>query len=129
MLDEVDSFFNGAPVTTNGSVSAADIVPMTRGARELARRHIIARGAAEMEHKSGWYSSGDESGIRNQFAAIGKREGKSLTQVEEKAAKKVVRRDGFHGLLNTAGSKLAQGMRSQASVLGLVSSLRLPVAP
>lgn len=110
MLDEVDSFFNGAPVMTNGSISAADIVPMTREARDLARRHIIAREAAEIERKSKWYSSGDESGIRNQFASFGKRQGKSLTPLEEKAAKKVVRREGVHGLLNTAGSKLTQAM-------------------
>lgn len=108
MLNEVNSFFNGAPFITNGSVPARDVLTATREARELARRHILARGAAEMERKSKWYTSGDESGLRNQFAAYGKREGKSLTPLEEKAAKKVVRREGVHGLLGSGGSKLTQ---------------------
>jgi hypothetical protein len=110
MLDEVDSFFNKAPVMSNGSINPADISSVAKEARELARRHIIAREVGEIDRKSKWYTSGDESGVRNQFASFGKRQGKSLTPLEEKAAKKVVRREGVHGLLNTAGSKLTQSI-------------------
>lgn len=84
--------------------------PEIRKARELARRNILARDAIGMEKKSKFYTSGDESGIRNQFSSYGKREGDSLTVPEQAALLKVIRREGVHGLLNSAGSKLTQTM-------------------
>jgi hypothetical protein len=110
LVDELDSFFNKAPVMSNGSIDPRHIGAVAKQARDLARRHILAREVGEIERKSKWYTSGDESGTRNQFASFGKRQGKSLTSVEEAAAKKVVRREGVHGVLNTAGSKLAQAL-------------------
>lgn len=123
MLDEVDSFFNKAPVMSNGSIDPRHIGAAAKEARELARRHIIAREMGEIERKSGWYTSGDESGTRNQFASFGKRQGKSLTPLEEKAAKKVVRREGVHGILNTGGSKLTQIALAAAGLGGGVGLL------
>lgn len=108
LVDELNGFFNKSPLTTNGSMAAGDVAMAARQARELARRHIVARDALEIERKSKWYTSGDESGLRNQYASYGKRNGKSLTPAEEKAMKKVVKREGAHGLLNTGGSKLTQ---------------------
>jgi hypothetical protein len=110
VLDELSDFFEKAPVISNGSIPAGQIASMAKEARDLARRHILAREVGEIDRKSKWYLGGDESGIRNQFASFGKRQGKSLTPVEEKAAKKVVRREGVHGVLGTGGSKITQAI-------------------
>jgi hypothetical protein len=110
LLDELNPFFNESPLISNGNIAAGDVAAVAKEARDLARRNILAREAGEIDRKSKWYTSGDESGTRNQFASFGKRQGKSLTDVEEKAAKKVVRREGVHGLLNTGGSKLTQSI-------------------
>lgn len=107
LLDELAPFFDNSPMISNGTIAAGDVAAVAKEARDLARRDILAREASEIERKSKWYTSGDESGTRNQFATFGKRQ-KGLTEAEEKAAKKVVRREGAHGLLNTAGSKLTQ---------------------
>ncbi len=109
LLDELAPFFDNSPMVSNGTIAAGDVAAVAKEARDLARRDILAREAREIERKSKWYTSGDESGTRNQFASFGKRQ-RGLTGVEEKAAKKVVRREGVHGLLNSAGSKLTQTM-------------------
>ena len=109
LLDELSPFFDNSPMITNGKIPAGDVAAVAKEARDLARRDILAREASEIERKSKWYTSGDESGTRNQFAAFGKRQ-RNLEPAEEKAAKKVVRREGAHGLLNSAGSKLTQSM-------------------
>jgi hypothetical protein len=120
VLDEVSQFFDNAPVMSNGSIPADQISAVAKEARDLARRHIIAREVAEMDRKSGWYLSGEESGIRNQFSSFGKRQGEhGLTDVEKKAAKKVVRREGLHGLASTSGSKLVQAMLLGGAGFGL----------
>jgi len=118
VVDELSKFFDNSAVAItnpNANLRGLSVSELTKKARDLARRHILAREVEEMGRKSEWYPSGDESGIRNQFASFGKRQGKSLTPVEEKAAKKVVRREGVHGLLGSAGSKLTQ--------VGLLTSL------
>lgn len=110
LLNELNPFFESSPMISNGTIAAGDVAAVAKEARDLARRDILAREAGEIDRKSKWYTSGDESGTRNQFSSFGKRQGKSLTSVEEKAAKKVIRREGVHGLLNTVGSKLTQTM-------------------
>lgn len=109
LLDELAPFFDNSPMVSNGTIAAGDVAAVAKEARDLARRDILAREAGEIERKSKWYTSGDESGTKNQFATFGKRQ-RGLTDVEEKAAQKVVRREGVHGLLNTTGSKLVQSM-------------------
>jgi len=110
LIDELDGFFNKAPLTSNGTIAAENVPVVAAKAREMARRSIVAREALEIERKSKWYTSGDESGVRNQAATYGKRNEKSLTPMEAKELKKVARREGVHGLLNTGGSKLTQTM-------------------
>jgi hypothetical protein len=79
-----------------------------KAAREMAERNIKARQIAEMDRKSYWYTSGDESGTRNQMSNYRKANPNAFTPVEEKIAEQIVHREGVHGLLNTNGSKLAQ---------------------
>ena len=110
LIDDLDRFFNKAPLTSNGTIAAENVPAVAAKAREMARRSILAREALEIERKSKWYTSGDESGVRNQAASYGKRNEKSMTPTEAKALKKVARREGVHGLLNTGGSKLTQTM-------------------
>ena len=106
LVDHLSNFFDNAPLTSNGNIAASDVAAVAKTARELARRHIIAREANKMVNKSEWYTSGEESGLRNQFSSFGKKQGSSLTDAEKAAAKKVIRREGAYSLLNSAGSKL-----------------------
>jgi hypothetical protein len=85
-------------------------------AREMARREILAKQLKKMQNKSEWYLSGDESGLRNQVSAFGKREGQGLTPAEKAAFKKLVRREGLNNLLTTSGGRLAQLIFSGAGV-------------
>jgi hypothetical protein len=110
VLEELNDFFEKAPVMSNGSIPADQIAEAAKEARDLARRHILAREAGEIERKSKWYLGGEESGKRNQMSSFGKRNEKSLTETENKAALKVVKREGLHGLLTTGGSRLVQAM-------------------
>lgn len=110
ILDELAPFFDNGPLTTNGLINPGDVARIAKEARDLGRRHIISRDFSEIERKSKWYPSGDESGMRNQVASYGKRKGAGLTDMEEKAAQSLVKREGLHGILNTGGSKLAQAM-------------------
>jgi len=77
-------------------------------ARELARRNILSREAEEMDRRSEFYPSGEESGIRNQYSSYGKRAGHSLTEQENKDVKKVIRREGVRGALTSAGARITQ---------------------
>jgi len=125
LIEELDGFFNKAPLTSNGSIAAENVPIVAAKARELARRSILAREALEIERKSKWYTSGDESGIRNQASSYGKRNEKSMTPMEAKDLKKLVRREGAHGLINSTGSKLTQGILAAA---GLAGGAILPLA-
>jgi hypothetical protein len=75
-------------------------------AKELARRNILAKQIEEMGRKSEWYTSGNESGIKNQINAFGKKKGKTLTPQEEAAMKRVSQKEGLNSLLSTSGSRL-----------------------
>lgn len=108
VVDQLSKFFDNAAVATNGSIPAGEVSGMVKSARELARRHILAKDVAKMQNKSEWYVSGDESGMRNQFASYGKRNAGSMTKMERDAAKSVVRREGLLSSLNQAGTKLGQ---------------------
>ena len=62
----------------------------------------------EMSRKADWYPSGGESGLRNQFASYGRSSGgKYLTDAEEAAYKRVIRREGPLGISHEAGSNLS----------------------
>lgn len=108
VVDRLTKFFDGAPVMTNGSISADQVSPMVREARDYARRHIMAKQVNRIREKSEFYVSGDESGMRNQFAAMGKNSSRSMSKMEKDLGKKVVRREGLLGITNQAGSRLGQ---------------------
>lgn len=97
----------GATQSLRG-VPRDQIGPMVGKARELGRRNIIGRDIERMKDKGEWYVSGDESGLRNQFASYGKKNETRLTPMEESAFKAVVRREGVLNPLTSAGSRLGQ---------------------
>lgn len=110
ILKEIDQFYSGAPLISNGSVPAGRVASTAKEARELARRNIIGRDIEEMSRKANQgYVSGSESGTRNQFASYMRSpKGKLLTPEEQAAFGKVVRREGLEGVLHNHGSRLAQ---------------------
>lgn len=108
LVDKLSKFFDDAPLITNGTIPAGEVAGMVKNARELSRRHILAKDVMKMKDKSEWYTSGDESGLRNQFAAYGKAKGKGLTSAEKAAAQAVIRREGLLSTLNQTGTKLGQ---------------------
>jgi hypothetical protein len=108
VLDELNRFFDGAPLMTNGTVPADQIAPIAKQARDYARRHIVAKQVKRMQDKSEWYLGGEESGLRNQFSSYGKYNAGSMSDAEKAAAQSVVKREGALGLLNQSGSRLGQ---------------------
>lgn len=125
IVDELSRYFDSAPLMTNGTVPAGQIAPLAKRARELARRHILAKDIKEMERKADWYVSGRESGMRNQAASYGKRRGKGLTEAEEVALKRVALREGARDWLTKAGSGLSQHILP--AFLGSVGTLAGPI--
>jgi hypothetical protein len=120
IIAKLDEFSNSSPVTTNGSLAPSVVHGWAKNTRELARRNILANEVGKMDSKKVWYLSGDESAQRNQFSTFGKRNDAYLKDAERAAAMRVVRREGAHGLLNTAGSKLVQaGGLATTSALAL----------
>lgn len=104
-LDElVDS---GKLISTKG-IDPSVIGTMAKQARELGRKNIIGKKIAKMGDKSEWYLGGEESGLRNQVASFGKKQGNSLEPAEKAAFKKVVNREGLLNALNTTGSRMGQ---------------------
>lgn len=77
-------------------------------AREMSRRNILAKQLGEMERKADWYVSGNESGLKNQINAFGKKDGKTLTEAETSAMKNVGKKEGLSNLLSTQGSRMGQ---------------------
>lgn len=107
IMRELDNFSENSALISNGSVPAGQVKALADRARELARRSIITRDLKEMDRKSGWYVSGEESGMRNQLASYGRGpKGKRLTPEEKEAFQKAMRREGVQGLLTTAGGRL-----------------------
>ena len=103
----LDDLVNSGKVVSLKGVERDQVRPMVEKARELARRQILARDIAKMEDKSQWYVSGDESGLRNQFASYGKKKGQKLTDEEKAAFDKVLRRENINGVVTNLGGKLA----------------------
>lgn len=77
-------------------------------ANELSRRKILAENLARMGNKAEWYVSGDESGLKNQVSALGKREGENFTPEERAAYQNIVRKEGLNSIISTAGGRLGQ---------------------
>jgi hypothetical protein len=122
ILDELSKFEGGgSALITNGTVSPGQVHAMAEQAREMARRNILANRIKEMARKSEGYVSGDESGMRNQFATYVQSEGKGLTAAERAAFKKVIRREGLLNMLSTEGSRLKQVAAPSAG--GLIGAL------
>lgn len=115
---ELDNFINNGKVISTKGVDPATIAGLTKFARELGRKNIIGKKISKMQDKSEWYLGGEESGLRNQVASFGKKQGKSLTPAEEAAFKKVVRREGVLNALNSTGSRLGQIVMGAAGFAG-----------
>ena len=95
---KIGGYFDGVP----------DLKSTLADANEMSRRKILAENLNRMKNKSEWYVSGDESGLRNQVSALGKKEGHTFTPEEDAAYKKVVRKEGINSVLSTAGGRLGQ---------------------
>lgn len=119
VVDKLSKFFDGAPLITNGTVSPDEVSSIAKQARDLAKRHIMAKDVAKMQDRAEWYTSGGESGLRNQFASYGRRSGKGMSAMEKNAAQAVLNREGVYSLLNQAGSKLGMlALGSTAAAAG-----------
>ena len=108
ILGKIKDVRQSGTITTNGTIPANEVNDIVAQAKELARRRIIARDVNQMKSKAEWYVSGDESGLRNRFAAYGKKNSQALSDLEEEAFKSVVRREGVLNPLHTYGSRLNQ---------------------
>jgi hypothetical protein len=114
----LDDLVDKGKVMSLRGVPRDQVKPMVDTARELARRTIIARDIGKMENKANWYVSGEESGLRNQFASYGKKKGQYLTPAEEAAFKKVVNREGPLNLAHSLGSRGSLITQMAASAMG-----------
>ena len=108
ILNKIKDIRRNGSITTNGTIPANEVNAIVAQTKELARRRIIARDVNKMKNKAEWYVSGDESGLRNRFAAYGKKNSQALSDLEEEAFKSVVRREGVLNPLHTYGSRLNQ---------------------
>lgn len=109
ILHEIDSFFGGAPLISNGRIPANQVNEVAKKARELSRRNIMARDINEMDRKSEYYLGGSESGQRNQFGSYMRSpKGRMVTDAEKAAFSKVIRREGVENFLHNTGSRAAQ---------------------
>ncbi len=106
--DALSDFIDNGKVISTKGVDPKTIAALTSEARELGRKNIIGKKINKMSDKAEWYLGGEESGLRNQVATFGKKQGKSLEPAEEAAFKKVVRREGILNALNTTGSRIGQ---------------------
>lgn len=108
ILDELNAITDNGALTTNGSIPVGQAATLAKQAKELARRNIVADQIDEMGRKAGYYVSGTESGLRNQFASYLKaQKGKGLTRAEEKAFDAVTRREGPMNLAHMLGSRFS----------------------
>lgn len=86
VLEALDDFAQRSPFSTNGSLMPGQAKSLMKDAREMARRNIIARDIEDMTAKAETYQSGNDSGLRNQFANyLRSKKAKSLTPVERQA--------------------------------------------
>jgi hypothetical protein len=108
ILGKVRSIRESNAITTSGSLPPDAVNELIAKAKDYGRRNILARDIKGMERKAGWYTSGEESGLRNKFASYGKSQGQGLSKAEEKAYKKVVTREGVLSPMHAFGSRLNQ---------------------
>lgn len=86
LLEKIDDFYLTAPTMTNARVLPANKVnEAVRKAREYGRRNILLKDIDEMVRKGGYYKSGEESGLNNQFLNYLKKKSKYLTPAERDA--------------------------------------------
>lgn len=116
VIRHLDELIDSTKIKSLAGVPRDQIQPMVNGARELGRRNIIAREIEGMRDDSKWYSSGDESGLRNKFSSYGKKKGERLTDAEEKAFLKVVQREGILNGVNAVGGRLGQLILAGAGI-------------
>jgi hypothetical protein len=107
ILKDLSRMAESSAITSNGMLGTQQVHALAGEARELARRNILARQIGEMDRKSEFYVSGQESGLRNQFGSYLKSSrGKGLTEAEKAAFKKVTNREGILNIANSLGSRL-----------------------
>lgn len=107
IISELENYANNAPLITNGSISADQVAPLAKQARELARRNIIAKQITEISRKAKSAVAGEESGLRNKFSSyMQSQKGVGLTDEEAAAFDKVIKREGVDNLLSSGGSRL-----------------------
>lgn len=132
------------PLRSASGKSGADVVEMTRQARELAASKIKSSNIATREAVGEWYQSGGVSGVRNQLSNLGKSLEKSKnigwTPMEVDALKDAAKGTVTTNLLNMLGkfgfdfTKLsgqgallpALGYGGGAAGLGAVGGLVIP---
>lgn len=104
IMDSLDDFAQRAPMTTNGNIAVHEVEVLKKQARELARRNIIARDIEDMATKSETYVSGQQSGLKNQFASyLRSKKGKGLTAQERQAFLIAAKGTTPQNLLNMLG--------------------------
>jgi len=106
ILEKIQGIRKYGAVATNGSIPANEVNPLIGRAKDLARRNIVADQIDEMGRKAGYYVSGTESGLRNQFASYLKsQKGKGLSTAEKEAFDAVTRREGPMNIAHMLGSR------------------------
>lgn len=86
VLEKIDDFYSSAPASSSLNVLPANrINTAVKNARELGRRNIILKDIEDMVMRGGYYKSGEESGLNNQFLNYLKKRSKYLTPQEREA--------------------------------------------
>jgi hypothetical protein len=111
ITNHLESLVKTGKMTSRSGMGRDKINQMIDQARELARRKILADEIGDMKRKLPGYLSGDESASRNQFGSYLKSDdAKGLTNAEQGAFAKVVRREGPMNAAHMAGSRLGQNL-------------------
>jgi hypothetical protein len=130
ITNHLESLVKTGKMTSRSGMGRDKINQTIDQARELARRKILADEIGDMKRKLPGYLSGDESASRNQFGSYLKSDdAKGLTNAEQGAFGKVVRREGFLNAAHMGGSRLGQLAASQGggAVGALAGSVLGPV--
>lgn len=108
ILNRVTQVTDNGAFVTNGSLPAGQVKALVAKAKDYARRNIVGKQIDEMGRKAGYYVSGTESGLRNQFANYLKsQKGKGLSEAERKAFDAVTRREGPMNIAHMLGSRFS----------------------
>ncbi len=109
ILTRIKQIRTSGAIATGGNMSAGEVNAAIATAKDFGRRRILGRDVQDLiDTGQGWYKSGDESGVTNQFASYGRANKSNLTKAEDAAFKKVIRREGLLGVLSSAGSRMGQ---------------------